>query len=126
MLQSCFVETMRASVVLLFAFLGLAFVAAYAAVEVSININNFCSCCFSRLRSCVLSECKHNVGLHCSIKANEDRHTVILLRKHRRGGEPQLTVFGFCSLTLGYLTMILIAGFLCFLIDRQIIEEFRF
>ena len=39
MLQSCFVETMRASVVLLFAFLGLAFVAGYEAVEVSININ---------------------------------------------------------------------------------------
>ena len=39
MLNSCFVETMRASVVLLFAFLALAFVAAYAAVDVSININ---------------------------------------------------------------------------------------
>ena len=36
-LQSCFEETMRASVVLLFAFLALAFVAAYAAVEVSNN-----------------------------------------------------------------------------------------
>ena len=39
MLQSCFEETMRASVFLLFAFLALVFVAAYAAVEVSITSN---------------------------------------------------------------------------------------
>ena len=38
-LHSCVVETMRASVVLLFAFLALAFVAAYAADEVSVNIS---------------------------------------------------------------------------------------
>ena len=93
MLQSCFVETMRASVVLLFSFLGLAFVAAYAAVEVSIIINHFYSYCFSRLSNCVLSEYKHNVGWYYSITTNEDRHNVILLRKHRRGGEPPLTVF---------------------------------
>ena len=37
-LHSCFEETMRASVVLLFAFLALTFVAAYAAVEVSDSI----------------------------------------------------------------------------------------
>ena len=39
-LHSCFEETMRASVVLLFAFLALTFVAAYAAVEVSDNIKD--------------------------------------------------------------------------------------
>ena len=39
-LHSCFEETMRASVVLLFAFLALTFVAAYAAVEVSDNIRD--------------------------------------------------------------------------------------
>ena len=38
--QSCPVETMRASVVLLFAFLALAFVVAYAAGEVSVYDNN--------------------------------------------------------------------------------------
>ena len=38
-LQSCIVETMRASVVLLFAFLALAFVVAYAADEVSVYGN---------------------------------------------------------------------------------------
>ena len=36
LLQSCIVETMRASVVLLFAFLALAFVVTYAADEVSV------------------------------------------------------------------------------------------
>ena len=39
LLQSCIVETMRASVVLLFAFLALAFVVAYAADEVSVYGN---------------------------------------------------------------------------------------
>ena len=39
LLQSCIVETMRASVVLLFAVLALAFVVAYAADEVSVNGN---------------------------------------------------------------------------------------
>ena len=39
LLQWRLVETMRASVVLLFAFLALAFVAAYAADEVSIHAN---------------------------------------------------------------------------------------
>ena len=39
-LKSRFEETMRASVVLLFAFLALTFVAAYAAVEVSDNIRD--------------------------------------------------------------------------------------
>jgi len=38
--QSCPVETMRASVVLLFAFLALALVVAYAADEVSVYDNN--------------------------------------------------------------------------------------
>ena len=42
-LQSCVAETMRASVVLLFAFLALAFVLAYAADEVRVygNIAGF-------------------------------------------------------------------------------------
>ena len=39
LLQICLEETMRASVVLLFAFLALAFVAAYAAVEVSVIVS---------------------------------------------------------------------------------------
>ena len=39
LLQSCIVETMRASVVLLIAFLALAFVVAYAADEVSVYGN---------------------------------------------------------------------------------------
>ena len=39
-LQSCFAETMRASVVLLFAVLALAFVVTYAADEVSVNGNS--------------------------------------------------------------------------------------
>ena len=38
-LQSCVSETMRASVVFLFAFLALAFVVTYAADEVSVNGN---------------------------------------------------------------------------------------
>ena len=43
LLQSCVAETMRASVVLLFAFLALAFVVTYAADEVSVygNITGF-------------------------------------------------------------------------------------
>ena len=39
LLQSCIAETMRASVVLLFAFLALAFVAVYADDEVSVYGN---------------------------------------------------------------------------------------
>ena len=39
LLQSCVAETMRASVVLLFAFLALAFVVTYAADEVSVYGN---------------------------------------------------------------------------------------
>ena len=39
LLQSCVAETMRASVVLLFAFLALAFVVTYAADEVSVYVN---------------------------------------------------------------------------------------
>ena len=39
-LQICCVETMRACVVLLFAFLALAFVAAYAADEVSVYVSS--------------------------------------------------------------------------------------
>ena len=39
LLQSCIVETMRASVVLLFAVLALAFVVAYSADEVSVYDN---------------------------------------------------------------------------------------
>ena len=58
LLQRRLVETMRASVVLLFAFLALAFVAAYAADEVSIHANIQ----FSRLTNCIV----------CSYKDDED------------------------------------------------------
>ena len=40
LLQSCRVETMRASVLLLVAFLALAFVVTYAADEVSVYVNS--------------------------------------------------------------------------------------
>ena len=58
LLQRRLVETMRASVVLLFAFLALAFVAAYAVDEVSIHANIL----FSRLTN----------GVVCSYKDDED------------------------------------------------------
>ena len=58
LLQRRLVETMRASVVLLFVFLALAFVAAYAVDEVSIHANIL----FSRLTN----------GVVCSYKDDED------------------------------------------------------
>ena len=66
-LQSCFEETMRASVVLLFAFLAFAFVAAYAAVEVSDNIS---------ITSYIALN-KYNLNAYI--------HNVTCLRRHQRG-----------------------------------------
>ena len=63
-LQSCFEETMRASVVLLFAFLALVFVAADAAGEVSVIIS-IATYIALKLRKCL------------SINTTEDMHDVI-------------------------------------------------